>query len=85
MSMVESVENIVVSALAQQRASMHRCPANEPDSSVVTRDIILAVADVLDTNGEDHRTTGRHGEPHMHSWSSGWLRSQANPDSAEGK
>ena len=50
-----------------------------------------AIADALDTNGEDHRT---HAGPHVHSTSSDWLRSQANAgtqatipksDSAEGK
>ena len=84
MSLIESVESIVVSALARQdewgewqygHGGGEKGEPTEPDSSVVTRDIILAVADVLDTNGEDYRT---HAGPHVHSTSSDWLRSQAS-------
>ena len=45
--LAESVEQIVIEALAEMYASMNRSPANEPDSSVVTRDIINAIADGL--------------------------------------
>ena len=34
-----------------------------------------AIADELDTNGEDYRT---HAGPHVHSTSSDWLRSHAS-------
>jgi len=44
-SMVDSVERIVIHALADMHASVSRSPANEPDSGVVTRDIINAIAD----------------------------------------
>ena len=93
MSLVEDVENIVVEALAQQDrfARNNRLPVTpemasylrsghmptEPDSSVVTRDIILAVADKLDSWMALYGY-GHHGASQLD-----WLRSQANPDSAE--
>ena len=44
---VESVENLVVSALKQQvKSEYHAC--EPPDSEEVTRDIINAVADVME-------------------------------------
>ena len=87
MSLVESVENIVVSALARQdewgewqygHGGGEKGEPTEPDSSVVTRDIINAIADVLEEVEADKSGPFRN----MNAVSD-WLRSQANPDSAE--
>ena len=92
MSLVESVEDIVVSALARQdrfarNDGIHMTPEKaaalrvgdwpmEPDSGVVTRDIINAMADELGNAGDDLTAFSQMEVPD-------WLRSQANPDSEE--
>ncbi len=63
MSLVESVENIVVGALAQQDSfarwrSGHPGTPLEPDSRVVTRDIINKVADEVRAEAERRKTPG---------------------------
>ena len=84
MNLVESVEDIVVSALAEQDKfsswQLYSPPPKEPDSSVVTRDIIHALADLLNEEFPDVDDGKRF------AWDVDdliqWLRSQANLDSA---
>ena len=89
MNLVESVEDIVVSALAQQDRfsswQLYSPPPKEPDSSVVTRDIIAAIADELDgpsrpmerwAGWDSAIATLRHAQANE-------IQSQANPDSVE--
>ena len=70
----ESVENIVREAMDQAIASRTRCPVNEPDSRVVTREIIEAVADAME----------RQSAPFYFASQLTWLRSQAStPDTVD--
>ena len=67
----------LVERLAKDFAKWSADQGDVWDDEDASRWWLNAIADELDKNGEDHRTTGRPGEPHLHSWSSGWLRSQA--------
>ncbi len=77
MSLVESVEAILDEALARVRSR------GKPDSSEVTRDIINAVADRVERLARSKELgVARAGGV---GYSAKWLRSQANPDSEDGK
>ena len=71
---VESVERIVVEALARQYSwALRATLRGEPDSEVVTRDIINAIADELERERGFSWETRPNYSPAIQ-----WLRSQAN-------
>lgn len=84
----ESVENIVVGALAQQDRHSRRGDPQDVDSRVVTRDIINAIADKMEERqGERIWTMGDCAcdrEAMSATEAFDWLRSEA-PDSESGK
>jgi len=79
MTLVESVERIVIEALAEMHTSTTRSPANEPNSGIVTREIIIAIADKLDASEDGALEHIGQYEPSVYSGevAADWLRSQA--------
>lgn len=77
MSLIESVENIVVGALAQQDRFARRGDSIEPDSRVVTRDVLNAIADELNVEQQNDNVRGNMA---AHYRSALWLRAQAKEE-----
>ena len=79
LGLAESVDGIVVEALARQDSfARHQHDHLEPDSEVVTRDIINAIADVLDREASELDVFGMDGVGYR--IVTKWLREQAKSD-----
>ena len=79
LGVVESVDEIVVEALARQYSfARHQNDHLEPDSEMVTRDIINAIADVLDREARVLDVSSMDGVGYR--IVTKWLRSQAKDD-----